>query len=300
MGNTLSAIWQARGGEGDYITAHSVVGWSGHPIGDIDKQGGDRSFIAALAEVTVFKALAEAEGKTYGVGGIILTHGEADATNPTYGASVYQMWQDYNTDIKAITGQTRDVVLLASQQSASVSGRIANADLEGRRRPPGPARVHRPKYQYRPYGLHFPGGGYERLGEKYAEVFDLIVNQGVDWKPVGPNNITRAGAVVTITFDVPNPPLQWDENLVMPHQAAHTAWANGRGFEVKDSSNNEIAIASVGIVGDDTVVLTLAADPGSTSLTLGYAITQDSPDAYQGGADGGPHGQLRDSDEFVG
>ena len=45
------------------------------------------------------------------------------------------------------------------------------------------------------------------FGEKHAEVFDLVVNQGVAWKPLQPKNIARAGAVLTIDFDVPNPPL---------------------------------------------------------------------------------------------
>ena len=29
--------------------------------------------------------------------------------------------------------------------------------------------------------------GYRALGEKYAEVFDLVVNQSVTWKPLGPS-----------------------------------------------------------------------------------------------------------------
>ncbi|HEV8245978.1 MAG TPA: dockerin, partial [Polyangiaceae bacterium] len=173
MANTLSALWQARGGEGDYITAHSVVGWSGHGIVDIDKTGGKRAYLASLAEANVFNALAAAEGKTYGVGGIVLTHGENDANNPVYGAALYQLWQDYNADLKAITGQAQDVILFGSQQSSSAPGYDSSAVQLWRAGVDHPGQIvcTGPKYQYRPYGLHLPGPGYERLGEKYGEVF---------------------------------------------------------------------------------------------------------------------------------
>jgi hypothetical protein len=142
---------------------------------------------------------------------------------------------------------------------------------------------------------------YERLGEKYAEVFDAVVNLGVNWKPLGPNLVTRNGAVVTINFDVPTPPLVWDTNLTPPHQQLNTAWANGNGFEVTDQSGNEIQIQSVAIQGN-SVILTLFAVPApDTNLTLAYALTQDDiPSAWDAGYPNGMHGLLRDSDNFVG
>ncbi|HEV8246864.1 MAG TPA: dockerin [Polyangiaceae bacterium] len=299
MANTLSAVWQARGGDGDYITAHSIVGWSGHTLLNLNKAGGMRAYPASLSETTVFKTLAAAAGKTYGVGGIILTHGEGDATNPDYGTGLWQFWQDYNADIKTITGQERDIVLLASQPSNNPSYDYSGVQMwKAGVDHPGQIVCTGPKYQFGPYGLHLSGPGYERLGEKYGEIFDLIVNQGIAWKPLGPNKVTRSGAVITIDFDVPNPPLVWDENLVAPHQSVHTAWAAGHGFEVIDDSLNEIAIQSAEIV-DNSVVLTLTSDPGSKKLTLAYAITADAA-GDQGGNDTGAHGQLRDSDSFVG
>jgi hypothetical protein len=300
MANTLSTIWAARG-MGDYVTAHSVVGWSGHCLKDIDKEGGQRSYSAALSETRVFKSLADASGKTYGVGGVILTHGECDASSPDYETGLYTLWQDYNTDLKAITGQTRDVVLLASQESAEEAGYDSSAVQVWRAGVDHPGQIicTGPKYAFGLYGLHMPAPGYERVGEKYAEVFDLVVNGGVDWKPVGPNRIARSGATITIDFDVPNPPLVWDTHLVPPHQQVHTAWANGRGFEVVDGSMNEVPIASVSIQGA-SVVLTLAEAPAaSPALTVGYALTQDAG-GFQGGGDQGLHGLLRDSDDFVG
>jgi hypothetical protein len=303
MANTLSTLWAARK-MGDYVTAHSVVGWSGHCLVDIDKEGGGRAYPASLSEARVFKKLADAAGKTYGVAGIILTHGECDATLGTtkYGDGLYQLWQDYNADLKAITGQSRDVVLLASQESSVAAGYDGSAVQLWQAGNAHPAQIvcTGPKYAYGYVGgLHMPAAGYERIGEKYAEVFDQVVNGGVAWKPLGPNRVARSGATITIDFDVPNPPLVWDANLTPPHQTVNTAWAHGQGFEVVDGANNQIAIASAAIQGS-SVVLTLSQAPApGTTLTVAYALTPDAT-GDQGGADAGMHGLLRDSDAFVG
>ena len=209
MANTLSTVWAARGGVGDYITAHSVVGWSGHCLNDIDKKGGKRAYLAAMSEARIFKKLAEAAGKTYGVGAMVLTHGECDSTNANYEAGLYQMWQDYNTDLKAITGQRTTSCCSSRSRAASQQAPPAPAVQvwKAGQDHPGQIVCTEPKYAFGPYGLHLHGTGYERVGEKYAEVFDLMVNQGIAWKPVGPNKVTRNGAVITLSFDVPNPPL---------------------------------------------------------------------------------------------
>jgi hypothetical protein len=86
--------------------------------------------------------------------------------------------------------------------------------------------------------------------------------------------------------------------MAKPHQSANTAWAAGNGFEVTDGSGNALTITAAEIQGS-SVVLTLAADPGSDQVTLGYALTQDGSGS-QGGLVSGLRGLLRDSDEFVG
>jgi hypothetical protein len=302
MANTLSTLWSTRGGQGDYVTAHTVVGWSGHCLVDINKEGGKRAYPASLNEASVWARLASAAGKTFGVGGIVLTHGECDASNAAYGAGLFQLWQDYDSDLKAITGQTRDVVLVASQQSTIATGAGGSAVQvwQAGVAHPGQVVCAGPKYQYQysADNLHLPAPGYERLGQKYAEVFDLVVNQGATWKPLQPNKVTRAGAVITIDFDVPSPPLVWDSHIAPPHQTANTEWAAGKGFEVKDSGGHPLTISKATIQGS-SVVLTLAADPGTGKVTVGYAVTQEGT-GNQGGTNLGLRGLLRDSDEFVG
>lgn len=302
MASTLSSTFKARGGQGDYVSVHSVVGWAGRCLDQINKQGGGRAFPASLNEAKVWQKLAAAAGKTYGVGAVVLTHGECDASNPAYGSGLYPFWSDYNADIKAITGQTSDVVLLASQQSASATGATGSAVQLWKASLEHPEQVLcvGPKYQYQygPDRLHMPATGYIRLGEKYAEVFDLVVNQKRSWKPLQPRKVSRNGAKITIDFDVPNPPLVWDKHLLPPHQQSRTQWAAGKGFEVTGQNNAPLTIASAAIVGN-TVMLTLSADPGETKVTVGYALTQDGA-GTQAGTVQGLRGLLRDSDPFVG
>jgi hypothetical protein len=304
MANTLSTLWSARG-MGDYVTAHSVVGWAGHCLSDINKEGGQRAYPASLSEARVFKQLAGAAGKTYGVAGIALTHGECDAmqNNTSYGDGLYQLWQDYDADLKAITGQTRDVVVFASQQSSVYAGYDSSAVQlwKAGNDHPGQIVCTGPKYAYGYIGgLHMPAAGYERLGEKYAEVFDLVVNGGVAWKPLGPNNVSRSGAVITIDFDVPNPPLVWDANLAAPHQTVNTAWAKGQGFEVVDAAMKPVTIQSAAIQGSSVVLVLAQAPAAGTALTVGYALTPDDTTTNEGGSVQGMRGLLRDSDDFVG
>jgi hypothetical protein len=300
MANEISALWLDRTG-GDYVTIQSPVGWSGHCLRDIDKRGTGRAYPGSLSETRTFKRMADEQGKSFTSGAVILTHGECDAANPDYEDGLHRLVLDYNQDLKAITGQARDIPLLISQQSTETRPRGGSAVAVWQLGVdyPGEAFCVGPKYQYQYASdhLHMDAAGYRRLGEKYAEVYDQVVNQGRLWTPVQPNAIQRQGAKITIDFDVPNPPLNWDENISAPHQEVHTAWANGRGFEVADDSG-ELTILAVDIVADSVVEITLGCAP-SGDIWVRYALTQDGS-GHQGGTDLGMRGQLCDSDGLVG
>jgi hypothetical protein len=302
MANEITQLWSDRTGT-DFVTIHSVVGWSGHCLRDIDKSNpATRAYPGGLSEARTFKRFADQSGKTFAYGAIILTHGECDASNPDYETGLHQLWLDYNEDLKAITGQAQDIPLLISQQSTITTPSDGSAVAVWRMGIdyPGEAYCVGPKYQYQYAGdnLHMEASGYRRVGEKYAEVFDQVVNQGVFWKPVQPSSAVLSGTQIVVSFDVPNPPLNWDENINPPHQEVHTAWANGRGFEVMDSTG-ELTILGADIVSEDTVLITLQAEPAGSNLMLRYALTQDGS-GIQGGTDLGMHGQLRDSDNLIG
>ncbi len=311
MSSQLTALAAAAGAP-DYVTLHSVVGWSGHCLADIDREGEPdgsvgRAYPGSLSEARAFERMAAAQGKSFGYAAIVLTHGECDAHNSKYEDGLFQLWQDYNRDLKAITRQGSDIPLVLSQQSTAAPSKVAGAAslvgsaLEQWRAGvdhPGQIVCAGPKYQYEyaSDNLHLTAAGYRRLGEKYAEVVDAVVNRGGAWHPLQPASVSRAGSTITVHFEVTHPPLAWEESLAAPHQTTNTAWAKGRGFEVVGASG-PVTITDAVIRGD-AVELTLSAPPAA-GMRVRYATVQDGT-GNQGGQVDGLRGQLRDSDPFVG
>ncbi len=318
MSAEITALGTSRGGLSDLVTVHTVVGESGQGMNVINKTATEvvdgqnttgRAYAASLFEARAIARLAAADEKSYGVAAIFLTHGETDAGNGNYDNDMLQLWTDYNADLQAITGQTRDIPLFTSQQHGiylyAIGDGPRNMDPSTRLQwtaaldHPDEIVCVGPKYQY-PYApdwLHLVPLGYELMGEKYAQAFYQHVLLGRPWKPLQPiaSSIESNGAVITVDFEVPVPPLAWSDELPMPHQNDLTEWAQGRGFEVKMGAT-PLEIASVELVDEDTVQIALAADVPA-GATLGYAAMSDGQ-AISGVS---PRwGQLRDSDPFVG
>src|SRR5262249_9079295 len=113
-----------------------------------------------------------------------------------------------------------------------------------------------------------------------------VVVDGGTWTPLKPKTITRAGAVITVTFDVPTPPLVMDTALVSN--------PGNFGFEYTDSSASPPTINSVQVTGPTTVQITLSATPAGANQRLRYAYS--GVPGNPGGPTTGPRGNLRDSD----
>jgi hypothetical protein len=307
MADQISALYRRDTG-GDYVTVHTVVGESGQGMIYLDKAalptpGRGHAYAATLFEVSALARLAAAAGKTYGVGAIVLTHGETDGANAGYEGDMVRLSNDYNADITAITKQAAKIPLLVTQQQTCPGDNSAAASLIAQWRigidHPSDAVCVGPKYQY-PYaddGLHLVAAGYDQLGEKYGEVYYETVVLGRKWQPLQPVSVGRSGRLITVGFHVPNPPLTWDDAMPSPHAEAHTAWSKGRGFEVQNDLGEQ-EIASVTIQGN-SVLIALANDVDGNHLAVRYAVTQDGKGAL-GGKATGRVGQLRDSDPLVG
>ncbi len=322
MADAITALYQAAGGA-DYVTAHTVVGESGKAMqylqkGAVDDGTEGRAYAASMFEVQAIHNLATAAGKSYGVGAVVITHGEADSGNTSYETELAQMQQDYTSDVQAVTGQTEPVLLLVSQQNSVPNtlpaalgmGSISTlAEWQVGLDHPGLVICAGPKYQY-PYfsdGVHLTTDGYDRLGEKYGEVYFHAVVLGDGWQPLQPVSATASGNVISVRFNVPVGPLAWDDGIVAP-QGVNPAWVNGRGFEVQLTSAPE-TIVSVAITGAamDTVEITCAdtIEGGYASVAYAYSagsgITQTlQPNGYTYLNTTLRWGQLRDSDPFVG
>jgi len=306
MGSEISSLFENVTG-GQYVTIHSAVGESGQAMSVIDKAAiatptAGRAFAASLFETQAIARLAKAKNQSYGVGAIVLTHGETDANNWTYEADLAQLRADYNASLSALTGQTAAIPLLLTQQNSSTNtlgSRSPSALAQWRAGVDHPGEIVcvGPKYQYPYYedGLHLVALGYDLLGEKYGQVYFERVIEGHDWQPLQPSSVEHSGRLVTVHFHVPVAPLVWDARLAEPHQSALRAWQHGHGFEVSDAAGSAIAIDDAQIVGD-SVQLTCATDPGDSAVVR-YAMTADGTPMTGGTA---RWGTLRDSDPFVG
>src|SRR5262245_12614482 len=200
-----------QAGAADYVTAHTVVGESGQGMSVINKTAVEvvngatstgRAYRATLFEVAAIKRLAAARARTYGIGAIVLTHGETDSGNTGYEAAMVKLWSDYNQDLKAITGQTEPIPMITSQQhsfgftAGQRTGASVSTLAEWRVGVNNPNNIicAGPKYQY-PYAadnIHLVTRGYELLGEKYGEVYFQRVVLGNAWQPLQPIGVTRA------------------------------------------------------------------------------------------------------------
>jgi len=298
----------------DYVTVHTVVGESGQPMTVIKKNPTNlpadgtsgRAYDATLFEATAIKRLAGAAGKSYGIGAIVITHGESDAGNSAYAADLFQLLTDYNTDLAAITGQTAKIPMFASQQNSvpADTGSVSVSALQvwkASKDHPGEIVCTGPKYQYSYANdsahIHLSVKEYERLGEKTAQVYFERVVAGNDWQPLQPTSAEVAANSVTVHFHVPVPPLVWDDTLPPPHGTLIPDWAMGRGFEVARGGIRQ-TIDAVEIVGGDAVKITCRNELAGAEVIVGYAATAEggTPPAAQPAR----WGHLRDSDPFVG
>jgi hypothetical protein len=303
MANQITALVRANLGR-DFISVHGAVGESGQGMVFIKKDAvrkglNGRSYEAALIETQAVTRLAKLAAKTYGVGAVILTHGEADAGNPDYESELRQLWQDYNSDIAAITGQKQKIQMIVSQQN-SCNDRSPSTLAQWRVGDDYPADMvcSGPKYQYpSAEGVHLTAEGYRLLGEKYGQVYFRRVVLGEAWKPLEPSGAGRSGKVLTVHFHVPVRPLVWDANLAMPHPTI-AEWKSGKGFEVSTADGAKVTIVSVAISGD-AVAITCETDPG-VNARVGYAMTGEKDRMAAPFAGTFRWGLLRDSDPFVG
>lgn len=315
LANEITRLVKAASASADYVTVHTVVGESGQGIVALVKQTGSttgttgRAYAATLFEAGALTRLAKAAGKTYGVGVVVLTHGETDCNNDTYGASILQLLSDYNADIAAITGQTYQIPMYLSQQhgcpgapactaSTDLRPSVNNVEWQMGVQNEGEFVCTGPKYQYPANadsdGLHLNVPGYQMLGEKTAEIYYQRAVLGQNWQPLQPINVSSSGQTVTVQFHVPVPPLNWDTTFDAP---VITEWVNGKGFELFTSTSN-ITITSVAISGDSVVITAGEALPTS-GLNVGYAITNQGKQ-LSNHSKAVRWGELRDSDPFVG
>lgn len=304
-----------------YPTRHDVLaslhGRSGYTYWCLRKGGCNykpagelKAFADGMLQVQAGKDLAAAAGKSYVVRAVAAIHGESDHYSYTdnsaefpldgtdgtpnaikdYGDGLVEWQRDYEASIKGITGQAQPVPLLVSGLSGwtdAAYSKVAVMQLAAHVKAPGKVLLVGPTYPLDGAGdcLHYSIEGERHLGEYFAKVYAHVVFGGKTWEPVRPKAITRAGAVITVKYHVPAPPLTLDTTAV--------AQASSYGFRVM-VNGAQVPIATVAVTAPDTVTITLPTAPAGT-IRLWYAMqTLDGQECI--GPQHGPRGNLRDSD----
>lgn len=274
-----------------YRQLHFAAGFGGTPYDDL-KQG-TASHDNLLAAVTRAQQIAAADGHKVMVDGILIKHGEGNASDAGYYDDLIEWQDDLDTDIKLITGQAADVKLYMMQPSSS------RAETDGVRAMVQ-AHIDSPNHVlvgadypwaefYAADFLHFEGEGYFLIGETAG--LALIKDQwkSTGWAPLMMTAAARSGTTVTLTYHVPNPPLTLDTVLVSERDV--------KGFRYFDNAG-EITVSSATVsdngAGDNvgTITLALGATPSGTGEFVDYALNGHGPDREESTI---PRGNVRDS-----
>ena len=268
-------------------------GQGGAPYAALKK--GTKWYTKGLAQIHNAKTASEKMDATYVVDAIALVHGESDhlARRGALYEQYLKQWQaDYEADIQAITGQSQHIPMFLCQMSShtmykTATSLVPQAQLSACTSSPMHYLVC-PKY-FLTYsdGVHLTGASYRHLGEYYAKAMRRVLIDKKDWQPLRPTTITIDGAIITVDFLVPAPPLCIDTEAVM----AQTNY----GFEYADSTSSA-TITAVEITDADTITITLNKAPTGENPVLHYART-GVPKSWSGwNQTGAARGNIRDSD----
>lgn len=312
MINTITYLARKLG-LSDYVCANSDTGSGGQAMSVINKGGSGNNYAAGIFEMQAMQSVAARTGRKVASGGILFVHGEADYNNSSYGASLLTLAQNYQTDLVALTGQTRaPIVVLSPQSSTPLSSRLLappvsclQAHATAAANPAQFIDIGDKYYlSYQINGQHMHAAEYDKVGEKAGQFF-IAWAQGVPIKPLAPVKFTATIGSNTclIAFHVPFPPLQFDTSIGLNHQSSNTVWSSGFGFEAFDNSG-DLTISSAAIQDNGTEVLLTFSRNVAAGLVVQYAVTCDEygTGGIVGSCDkpGGHFGNLKDSDTFVG
>lgn len=210
-----------------------------------------------INEVISAKKIAGQLGKKYRVPAVFVIHGETDnflGNGSKYSSFLQEWYKDYNTDIKAITGQTNDIYLFTDQMSSFgqdlatpqgiASPSTALGQLEASVTNSRIILVG-PKY-FLNYtdNLHLNNVGYRKLGEYYAKAYkQTILNQNSEnyqtWKPLSPIKSFINGNNIKIQFQVPKTPLILDTNNVLTKENYGFEYVDGENDNQKADQDND-------------------------------------------------------------
>lgn len=297
-----TAVESPASGLANMITAYldssprvvvSKNGIPGASYAQLKKNGSTSSYQDGLDQVTASRNIANSLGWGLRVPAVAMIHGPANFADGYTYRNYLNEWQvDYQNDLQAITNQDVSVPMFIDQssnftaynysQSLLVQAQLDEAVENNNIYLIGP----RYQFVYENDNIHLSNSGYRWLGEYYGKAIARVMN-GQSVTALIPNQVVRKENAITVSFQVPQGPLVFDTDRVLPK--------TNYGFEFYDDSSSA-DISSVEILNDDTIRIILDSVPTGDNQRLRYAYTGTS--GARPGADsaGSARGNLRDSD----
>lgn len=242
--------------EQSYQLLGSAPGLGAQTIANLSKPG--TLYSRLVSDIQYGYSLAQAAGKSYKTLSLSWLQGESDSGTDvaTYASALNQLRIDFNADVKAITGQSENVVLITYQTKGgnAALGQLLASESYSNIVLAGP-HYFLPKTD----GTHFTAQSSKIFGAYLGIAYKRTVIDGATWLPLKPIALYKQGAIVNARFHVPKGKLVFDTTTV-------SAQANN-GFSLVDSSGNPLTISSVSITGPDTVrIVAAAAVPAGARL----------------------------------
>lgn len=275
----------------------------------------NQPFEEGIRQVQDGKRLAQQQGQSYAVRAITVVHGESDQNSikdnaplgvfpqPTsdgnwgtpgrinsYKEALFEWQRDYDTSIKAITGQPEDVPLFITQISGwnnYKSSLVAIDQYRAHVESNGKVVLVAPSYflNFLNDCLHFSSQGMQRMGEYLAKAYYQQIILGQRFEPLRPRSLSFSGnQKIVINYIVPKPPMVFDTQTINN--------PGDYGFEVYENGV-KVTLSSVTVNGNSVeLVPSRALDTANVVVT--YALNQ-TPNTCIGNPRGA-RGNLRDSD----
>lgn len=268
----------------DSLSTNFATGAQAYSV--LKKGGSGTEYANSIAAIQAAVNNPPAGRTSINVRAVLCVHGEAEPGNGSYADHLRDWQADYDTDIRAITGQANEIPLFMSEMDYAKTGHNWGAWVAR----PTKNIMACPKYFFTyADSLHLTAASYVTLGEYYAKAYWQHVAEGRQWQPLQPTTLIRDGALITLVYGGRVGDLVFDTTTV--------AQRPDNNFGFKWTGTGE-TISSVSITqpSSGVIQITLSAPPsgaGPRLLEYGYVGTSGA------GPVTGPRGNVRDSDPMV-
>ncbi|WP_189621008.1 sialate O-acetylesterase [Novosphingobium colocasiae] len=237
---------------------------------------GRSTYQVLMENVRQAKAAAQRYGRGFEVRALIWTQGENSTAG--YADDLRKLIDAVQGAIMAITGQTRPPEFMIRQTAGATAKGPATEAAQAqwtvaRERLGHGVTLIGPLYQGAMSDQHHYTTESRMMFADLAALAMESVRRGEVYQPVWPLSVTRVGRIIDVRFNVRGSGLQFDRDRVPATES--------EGFRFEDATG-VIAIASVAILGTDTVRVTLDQDPAAGGGTLSYAMVDQPLSSFSG------------------